>query len=159
MKLPRRWIFVCIGLLVGNAAVMSVLIVASTRSAPTVVPHYYERAVDWDRTVEEARAAERLGWKLELSLRQGGVTVEVRDASGQPLEGAAVSVRGFPRAFPKRQVALELVTGADGRATSAGEPLVPGWYELDLELQRGPVRIALHRAAMLPEAVAAKEPR
>ncbi len=157
--LPRRWIYVCIGLLTVNAGVMAILIVASARSAPTVVPHYYERAVDWDRTMAEERAMERLGWKVELSLAQAGATVTLHTASGQPLDGATVSLSGFPRAHPALRLQLEQVTGGDGRAQlAAPQPLLAGWYELDLTVTRGPVRISLHRAVELPgEVVAAQE--
>lgn len=159
MTLPRRWIYVCIGLLTVNAGVMAILIVASARSAPTVVPHYYERAVAWDRAMAEERAIERLGWKVELALLEAGATVTLHTAEGLPLEGAIVSLSGFPRAHPERHLQLEQVTGGDGRAQlAAAQPLLAGWYELDLAVARGPVRISLHRAVELPGGVvAAKE--
>ncbi len=151
MSAPRRWIYVCVGLLVTNALVMAVLVTASSKSAPAVVPRYYERAVAWDQTMAEAKLAAELGWTLELSLDDQGAAVKLVDRDGRPVSGAEISVRGFHRARPAQRLALALVTDAAGEArapASSGERTA-GWYELDVEIERGAVRYSLHRAVEL----------
>lgn len=146
MIAPRRWIFVCVGLLSINALVMVVLVTASSRSAPAVVPRYYERAVAWDQTMAEARLADELGWTLALSLSAHGATAKLVDRDGQPIAGAALTVRGFHRAQPARRVELSLITNAAGEAAGSAASLPAGWYELDVELAHGQVRYSVHRA-------------
>jgi nitrogen fixation protein FixH len=155
MTASRRWIFLCVGLLVGNVGVMAILVTASSWSAPTVVPHYYERAVDWDRTMAEERAVQQLGWRLELTLTTEGAALAVHDATGAPVAGATVRARGFHRSEPTRAIELELTSGADGtahavpRTGGASWRATPGWYELDLEVKRGDVQYGQHRTALL----------
>jgi len=55
-----RWPLIVIGLLLGHMAIMLVAVVLATREHPSkVIPGYYEKAVNWDRTQAELRAAER----------------------------------------------------------------------------------------------------
>lgn len=151
MSAPRRWIYVCVGLLVTNALVMAVLVTASAKSAPAVVPQYYERAVAWDQTMAEAKLAAELGWTLELSLDGEGIAVKLVDHDGQRLAGAELAIRGFHRARPAERLALVLVTDEAGeaRAPATSEARTAGWYELDVEITRGAVRYSLHRAVEL----------
>ena len=162
MNPSRRWIFVCVGLLLGNVGVMAILVTASSWSAPTVVPHYYERAVDWDRTMAEARAVQQLGWRLELTLTAEGAALAVHDAEGAPVTGVHVRARGFHRSEPARAIELELTSGADGAARAMPHAgggnwrATPGWYELDLEVKRGDVHYGQHRAVELRAAPLAR---
>lgn len=151
MSAPRRWLCVCVGLLVTNALVMAVLVTASSRSAPAVVPRYYERAVAWDQTMEEARLAAELGWTLELSLGDHGAAARLVDRDGQPVSGARLTIGGFHRARPAQRLALVLVTDAAGeaRAPALSGDRTAGWYELDVEIAHGAVRYSLHRAVEL----------
>jgi nitrogen fixation protein FixH len=155
----RRWIFVCVGLLVTNALVMAVLVTASSRSAPAVVPQYYERAVAWDQTMAEARLAAELGWSLELSLDGDRAKMRLSDRAGQPVAGAALTIGGFHRAQPALRIELSRVTDSSGEATaSLAAPRTAGWYELDIGLERGAVRYSLHRAVELRDVLAARRP-
>lgn len=162
MTLARRWLFVCVGLLLGNVVVMAVLVTASRWSEPTVLPHYYERAVDWDRAMAETRIIQQLGWRLDLTLTSEGGALAVHDAAGVPVAGVTVRARGFHRSAPARAIELELTSGTDGTARAvprdrgASWRATPGWYELDLEVHRGDVRYAQHRAVELRAAPLAR---
>jgi nitrogen fixation protein FixH len=162
MTLARRWLFVCVGLLLGNVAVMAILVTASTWSAPTVLPHYYERAVEWDRAMAEVRTIQQLGWRLDLTFTTEGAALAVHDADGAPVPGVTVRASGFHRSEPARAIELELTSGADGTARAvprdrdAKWPATPGWYELDLEVHRGEVRYAQHRTVELRAAPLAR---
>lgn len=151
MSAPRRWIYVCVGLLVTNALVMAVLVTASSKSAPAVVPQYYERAVAWDQTMAEAKLAAELGWTLALELEDAGIAVKLVDRDRQPVSGARLTIGGFHRARPAQRLALVLVTDAAGeaRAPALSGTRTSGWYELDVEIVRDPVRYSLHRAVEL----------
>jgi hypothetical protein len=55
-----RWPLIVIGLLLGHMCIMLVAVVLATREHPSkVIPGYYEKAVNWDRTQAELRAANR----------------------------------------------------------------------------------------------------
>jgi len=47
-----RWPLIVIGLLLGHMAIMFVAVVLATRdrASSAVIPDYYQKAVDWDRT-------------------------------------------------------------------------------------------------------------
>ncbi len=161
MNVQRRWIYVCAGLLLLNALVMGVLATASSWSAPAVVPEYYERAVTWDQAVARAAAAERLGWTVELALTRDGARLRMRDGDGRPVAGARIALRGFHRGHPSHRAELVVTTDAAGDA--AGVPrdgagpwrATAGWYELELQIDRGALGYTVHRAARLPPESAA----
>lgn len=161
MNVQRRWIYVCAGLLLANVGVMVVLVLASSWSAPAVVPTYYERAVTWDAAAARARVAEQLGWTVELELQRGGARMRMRDGAGQPIVGAALALSGFHRGHPEQRAELRLVTDAAGeargvpRSGGAAWRATPGWYEVELQIERGAIAYSLHRAVELPLATAA----
>lgn len=51
----------------------------------------YEDGLAYNRSFEQLRAQERLGWRATAAAEPGAVTVEMRDRSGQPLQGLAVT--------------------------------------------------------------------
>ncbi len=171
MNVHRRWIYASAGLLAINVLAMAVLVTASSHSAPLVVPQYYERAVAWDQAMADARRAAALGWRLELALGDGGaLELSVRTADGQPVAGVHVVGGGVHRGSPRHRLAFDLTTDADGRAQiaaaqaarqeGAARPatkVLPGWYQLELTVERGAVRYSERRAARLrdPAGVAA----
>jgi nitrogen fixation protein FixH len=155
MSLPRRWLFVPIGLLVINALVMAVLVIASSSHPPAVVPRYYERAVTWDQSVAEAQLASDLGWKVDLELATMGAVVRARDGQGLPVAGAHVRISGFHRSQPRRAMEVEMTTDAGGDARAIPHDgaqawlATPGWYEIDVAVKRGAISYSTHRSVEL----------
>jgi nitrogen fixation protein FixH len=155
MKLPRRWMFVPIGLLAVNALVMVVLVTASSWHPPEVVPQYYERAVAWDQSVAAAQAAQDLGWKIDVELDGRGARIRAHDGAGRPVAQAHVTLTGFHRRYPDRRAQLEVTTDEVGDAQGVPSDGVnrwratPGWYELDIAIKRGAISYSVHRSLQL----------
>lgn len=125
MSAGARWILIVVGLLVGNAIAVAVLIgVAGGDTGRRVLPDYYDRAVAWDATMAEARDSVGLGWSGVTRASGRLVEVSLRDRTGAPLTGATVSLRGFPRGRADAISEITLAAGAPG--VYRGE--LPGVY-------------------------------
>jgi len=76
-----------------------------------VIEDYYQKAVDWDSTVEQHEINEELGWQVRLAfddvppgaknaIEDSGkpnvlLRVELRDKEGQPIKNALVNLNCF----------------------------------------------------------------
>ncbi len=127
-------------------------------SDPSVVVEadYYQKAVDYDAELAQARRNLALGWRLEPTLAPVGpdhraaVRVALRDSAGAPLTGASVRVQGFSIARSATVVAATLRPDADGYA---GELPVAhlGRWELRVTATRGGERFtAVERLDAVP---------
>jgi len=114
MSAGTRWILLVVGLLVGNAIAVVVLIGAAGGTAGRVLPDYYDRAAAWDDTMAEAARSSALGWRGQTRARGRTVEVTLHDRVGAPLTDAAVSLRGFPRADADAISDVALVASAPG---------------------------------------------
>ncbi len=167
-----RWISIVVGLLVGNAIAVFVLIgAAGGDTSRRVLPDYYGRAAHWDDRMAEAAASARLGWRgdlvadgrtLELTLRGGdaagapaagapdaGAPTAGAPTAGAPIVGATVTVRGTPRgrADEVREVALvEVAPGVYRGRWPGGRG---GLHTLELIATRGADRWVADRVTEL----------
>jgi nitrogen fixation protein FixH len=105
--------------------------------------NYYEKAVEYDRELEQRARNARLGWSLTFdaeAARRGehsALTLSVRDGS-KPVSGARVRVEALRNASAK----AVLATGFD--------ETVPGEYRAALPLERGGIwefRLTVERGA------------
>ena len=72
-------------------------------------PNYYEKAVQWDRSLAEARESHALGFRIEpthalLLGADGVIEVELtlRDRLGSAVSGAELSLEAFPNAAAQK---------------------------------------------------------
>ena len=63
MSAGTRWILIVIGLLLGNAVAVVVLIGSAGGTRGRVLPDYYDRAAAWDDTMAETARSNALGWR------------------------------------------------------------------------------------------------
>ena len=136
MKARTAWVSAIIGLLAANVGASGVLIFASHDGGSQVIPNYYERALEYDRTIDQETADRALGWRVGVAAAGGIVTVTVADRGGAPLSGAAVQVHGYPRTHADETVDASLV------AHGAGVYVAPvlrrtGWHDLTVAVRRG----------------------
>ncbi len=133
----RLWIGLVIGLLLGNAAAMGVLLAKAGDTSQRVLPDYYRRAVAWDETAAARRASAALGWSVEASLDGVGALVSLVDATGAPIRNAhvAVAVRPRSRADHVRSARLQEISA--GHYQGALPLAQPGLQELELTAKRG----------------------
>jgi len=104
-------------------------------------PNYYDKAVHWDRTREQARQTDALGLQLSLApLRlspSGNIELELRvaDRTGQPLEAAEVRLQAFPNAYAQRSQVVALVPSAPGVYRAKLSHGSVGLWELRFSIQ------------------------
>jgi nitrogen fixation protein FixH len=137
MSAGTRWILIVIGLLVGNAIAVVVLIGSAGGTSGRVLPDYYDRAAAWDDTMAEAARSSALGWQVQTQARGRTVEVTLRDRAGAPLTGAAVSLRGFPRGNVDATAALDLVATGPGQYRGEWPGAQGGLHDVTIVATRG----------------------
>jgi len=146
VKRAWTWPAIVIGLLVlGVGANLALLVVATSDPGFAVEPDYYAKAVAWDdKRAQDARNL-ALGWRLTADARADAaavppalaVGVELTDAAGRPIDGAAVHVEAFPVSRSQNLLQADLAARGAGRY-AASLPLVRmGIWELRFTAARG----------------------
>ena len=103
MKKGAVWPYLIAGALALHVVVsLIVVFIATSDPSYAVEEDYYQKAIDWDLKRAQDRSNAALGWLFEFSVtppEQPGdqplLEVRLRDAAGNPLTGAAVSVEAF----------------------------------------------------------------
>jgi nitrogen fixation protein FixH len=134
MTAKTNWVCAIVGLLAANIIGTSVLIGEAHHGASRVLPAYYERAVHYDDTIDQAAKNHALAWSVTTSIHAGIAVVIAHDSHGAPIEHARVRIDGSERA-EERAVTGELVAVAPGeyRARVGGA----GWVDLTIAIERG----------------------
>jgi nitrogen fixation protein FixH len=135
VKPGTRWILIVVGLLVGNVAMMGVLIAASSSSRPAIIPAYYDRAVAYNGELADADASRKLGWQATATIEQGRLSVHASDASGAAVRDARVHVIGVPRAQATARFERQL-TGTAGLYV-VDHRGATGVHDLEVHIERG----------------------
>lgn len=136
MSAAKKWTIAILVLLGGNLAAMVVLATTATRDDAQVIPGYYEKAVRFDDTIDEASRSAALGWSAAPTLIASTIEVRVTDRDGNALAGARVRVAGYPRARAVDRIESDLVASAPGvyRAAVSGERR--GIHDLTITVER-----------------------
>ncbi len=136
-RFPNRWALFPVGLLGILVSVQAVLFSLS-RNDPSfaVEPEYYQKAVSWDKQVEQRAHNARLGWQpaVEFTTKDGAPALQVTltDATGAPVADAAVGAIAFPNA---RASAIQTPPFRQTTAGTYVAPLnvvIPGAWEVRL---------------------------
>lgn len=109
---------------------------ASRTFGGVVVENSYVASQHYNRWLAEARAQEALGWAARTEVLDDGRVSVVLTGQGKPLDGASVTVTAthpLGRIAPRR-LSLEALGGGRYRAA---EPLLPGRWQLLIEVQAG----------------------
>ena len=123
MSAAMKWTLAIVVLLGGNLVAMVVLATTANRDDAQVIPGYYDKAVHFDDTIDEAARSTALGWSAAPTLIASTIEVRVTDREGNALAGARVHVAGYPRAHAVDTIESELVASGPGvyRARIDGE--------------------------------------
>ena len=138
--------------IVGVNTVM-LFVANSDLNGAVVEPDYYRKAIAWDSTMALNEESNALGWSANVSLwREGGaakpaavtsadsggaVAVQLQDASGEAVTGAAVSVTLIHNADAGHPISLRLATRTSPGEYSAAAPLVHnGLWEVRVDARR-----------------------
>ena len=136
--------FVGAFLLVGSL-VPSVFLVYYALNDPSfaVEDDYYQKALDWDQTMEQMRANKALGWSLDLDLdRVAGadgtraLALRVLDGEGVALQGCRVSMLYFHNARAQMRFEESVTSEGDLYVTRLSMQR-PGVWEMRFTVQRG----------------------
>ena len=120
-KRHSPWPWIVVGLLASHVILMVAAAAMATRDRSfAVVPNYYEKGVNWDKTQAEKRASEKLGWKLTIgpsahpdARGQRAVQVQLTDGSGRAIPSAKIELDYFhdSHANEQKNVTLSLEAG------------------------------------------------
>ena len=143
----RRWPRIIVGLLVGHTALMITFVVIATRDTSfSVDPDYYGKAIHWDESQARERASAALGWHADLRSEETAdanglrtVTLELTDAAGLPIAGAAVEASYFHHAHGREPHTVSLQADpSDPRQFVARVPMPhAGTWEFHLTARAG----------------------
>lgn len=135
MSAGVKWGIAIVGLLVANLVAMGILLGAASADRPQVIPEYYDRAVHYDETIDQAATNRALGWTVRVSWT-AALELVVRDRSGEPLSGARVQVVGTGRATSARRFDERLRESAPGTYAWPGGDR-RGIYDLAIVIELG----------------------
>ena len=131
------------------------MILANRDPSFAVEPDYYQKGLDWDRTMAQEAANRVLGWtaRLEDSAPAPGgrrLVLRVLDREGRPVEGAEVTLEALHGARAAEIVRGRLTGSGQGRY-GADLPLVrAGVWELRVRAARGAAVFTQRIDAELP---------
>jgi len=121
MQGKHIWMFVPVGLLLLSATIGAITVfVALNDPGFGVEEDYYQKGLDHDAALEQARRNQELGWvlKLEAAVVEGAPlspgTLRLRDRDGAPIAGARVSLEAFPVARSAERIEAELAEAEAG---------------------------------------------
>ncbi|HET9624939.1 MAG TPA: FixH family protein [Kofleriaceae bacterium] len=114
MKARNKWLIAIGGLLAGNVIGVTTLAVVANAGPAQIIPDYDVKAVRFDSELTRDAASRRLGWQAQLALTGETLEARLRDAAGQPIEGARVEITGYHRAHAAATLDVVLAPSGDG---------------------------------------------
>jgi len=122
MKPGTLWPYIIAGAL-GIHVIASLVVVFIATSDPSyaVEEDYYQKAMAWNDKRAQDRTNDTLGWDLEFAVEPRAssgdepiLEVRIRDAQGEPLTGASVSVEAFHNNRSGDIIRMQLRSVEDG---------------------------------------------
>lgn len=119
-----------------------VMRVANDDPSFAIEPDYYKKAVAFDSTIAEERRSATLGWSASASIVAGGangatVTVTLRDAQQQPVQGATVRIAALANARANTILSANLTESAPGEYRAPLAAQRPGQWEVRVDAVKG----------------------
>jgi len=147
---PRhwKWPLIVIGLLLGHVAIMvTAVVLATSDKSFAVLPDYYQKAVNWDRSQADLRASEKLGWQVILvpspnvgPTGRRTLTLTLTDSAGQPIANADVEVNAYHQARPNELIQASFRTDTAGQASQVVTMRREGFYQIAITARAGTQR-------------------
>jgi nitrogen fixation protein FixH len=140
----RFWVsFIC--LILGSNVAMGFFAVYLALSDPSqsVIPNYYQKGLDWDKTKALWAASEKLGWSVQVSITPDSaaavkrkIRLTVLDRDGKTVEKAMGSLALFHHAHGKSVQELSLNEVFPGVYECEAIMADPGRWEMTLHLKQ-----------------------
>ncbi|MES2305539.1 MAG: FixH family protein [Gemmatimonadota bacterium] len=164
IRKDRIWPTIVITVLGANVVLGIVLArVANSDSHFAVEPDYYRKAVGWDSTMAQGSRNHALGWQVIPHIgpvASRGTTpleLEIRDATGEPLVGATVSVDAMAVAYANDAEQRDLpATAQPGHYAAPVNMAHTGLWEYRVSAFRGTERFTANLRLDLSTTAAAQ---
>jgi nitrogen fixation protein FixH len=147
---PRhwKWPLIVVGLLLGHISIMiTAVVLATSDKSFAVLPDYYQKAVNWDRSQADLRASEKLGWQVMLvpspdvdPTGRRTLTLTLADSDGRPIGNADVEVSAYHQARPNEVIQATFHTDASGQASQVVTMRREGFYQIGITALAGTQR-------------------
>lgn len=142
----RFWIAFVVSLLAGQVILILVMVYVATNDASFAVePDYYRKGLRWDETAAQLRRNEALQWSITATIADehgaGGkrhFSCRLMDASGDPLDGAAIDVVAFAHARGQDRLSFPVPAVGEGDYEATVPLTRPGLWEFRFVVRRGP---------------------
>ena len=142
------WPLIVVGFLSFSVCTQAILItLAVSDPSHRVEEDYYQRALDYDSVMEQARTNAELGWSAELSAaptpqRERVIELRLSDNLGAPLADAEVHLEAYHDAAANRVFRARLYpTSEPGRYQAGLRMRRAGRWTTRLVVHRGPVTV------------------
>jgi nitrogen fixation protein FixH len=140
----RFWVsFIC--LILGSNVAMGFFAVYLALSDPSqsIIPNYYQKGLDWDKTKALWAASEKLGWSVQVAISPDAaaavkrtIRLTVLDREGKTVEKAMGSLALFHHAHGKSVQELSLKEIFPGVYECEAIMVEPGRWEMTLHLKQ-----------------------
>ncbi|CAN0452832.1 unnamed protein product, partial [Ectocarpus fasciculatus] len=138
------WAFIVVALLAGHVTLMATAVTFALRgyASAGVEPDFYAKAIAWDANQDVLQRSAELGWTVTLTpdiwLDERGhrtVAVTAKDAQGQAIHDARVSLHMHHAVYPSRQAEALLKPSGAGTYAAKLPGLSAGLWRVDLRIE------------------------
>jgi len=144
-KTTSKWPLIIAGALAVHAlAWVAVAYLATSNPTYAVEEDYYQKALAWDASQAQAARSAALGWQVEPTIERAElpgsepvILLAITDRSGEPLEGATVSLEAFHNSRADRILRVVLESSSAGLYRAQLPMHQNGQWELRLAVTRG----------------------
>ncbi len=154
IKPPRAWVWpvIVVSLLAGQMVLLLTTVLLATHDSTFAVePNYYQQGLHWNDAAAQARANERLGWTVTISLSDSVATngdreieIALLNIDGAPLDGAQIELAAFSHARASERATVSLAARGGGKYAAPFTFRHKGVWEFRVTVTRGP-EIFTHR--------------
>lgn len=141
-----RWTIAIVGLLGLSVLINAIMLVVAVSDPSFAVESGYEqKAQNYDAYKKELRDSEALGWTATVTTKPIArydvqVTLQLRDVSDQPVEGAAIELSAFHNARAANKLAPSLVEKEPGTYVGRAPMRADGVWVFDVVATRDDAR-------------------
>ncbi|TWT51239.1 FixH [Rubripirellula amarantea] len=131
-----RWGGVVVGFLTFTLCLGFAAITLATQDpSVAIVPDYYQKALDWDKTEKLRRDSEALGWVVQASVGSDGTLhIDLRNADGLPIKLRSGTVEIFRHARANHVVTRNVTASSSGTISIADVVTHNGLWTFRLDL-------------------------
>jgi nitrogen fixation protein FixH len=136
----RRWPIIIIALLGCHVLLMVTVAAIAVRDPSfTVLPNYYQKALNWDEDQARRIESAKLGWSVKVEpattvspLGARSIKFLLRDKDGQPVDGATLGVSYYHHAHAGELAEVDLKQVAAGEFEARLPMRQTGFWQFEI---------------------------